>query len=165
MNISSLNIFGVKSLIKEKVHEVKIEKRYKNLLSLRHVEKDVEPVITNGMVHNGIFGFPSNSFFLTEILIENFNDINLNDEEEVIKTLNSKHGRNLQRVKFRKEFLKPIKKWLKNRDISNINVGRLLLRSKIEGSFEDFNDWIKANPNKSVDVSTISIFLSLWKLK
>jgi len=154
--MKSLDILTVEYLKNQMIHKVKINKRYKNLLHLSDVEIGSPVFITDGIVHGGLFGFDRNSMFLTEILIDKFEDVDMSSLSEVSLVLNSPRGLKVQRAKFRDEFLKPLKKWIKNRDISDRVLALSLLKHKIAGNFDELATYLN-------DKGYSTLNIAIWK--
>lgn len=142
--------------MKEKAsHKVKIIKRKRNTPQLEDFitgSKVFEP--DDGILYGGLFSTPKTSMFLTEIIMDKGVDAN------EIEFLESPKGQKIQKAKFRDEYLRPIKKILKNRKGSyepDIQFARQLVVYKMVGLLESLMQYLD---NKK---SYTTLDIAIWK--
>lgn len=106
----------------------------------------------------GLFNLPETNSMLTDILFDRV--IDSTNKELSIAFLNSKKGIKIQKGRFRDEYLKPVNKWLRNRNIMNKDFAMSLMRHKVSDSFSD----IVKKLDETKDYSTIGIAKANLKL-
>ena len=71
------------------------------------------------LYYGGIFDIKKGSMFLTDILIDKYDGIDILDHKKCIKVLETKKGIKIQKARFRDNIINPIRRWLRNRGIYN----------------------------------------------
>ena len=134
-----------------------ILKRKKNNIKLEMFILDEEIQFTDDdLYYGGIFNFPRGSMFLSDILIEKYDGIDIMNSKKCIKVLNSKRGRKIQIGRFRDFILKPIKHWLKKRNIMDRTFAMSLIRYAHQGKLSELLEYL--DEHKSYTTMSISKF-------
>jgi hypothetical protein len=127
--IAPLKTLNIDYYKQKMLHDIHINKRFKNTPKIEELIID-KPIKYDGYTYyGGVFNMPPGSLFLLEILVEHLP--NIDDPNTSISFLESKKGRDIQIKEFRKKYLKPLKKFLKNRDIANKDFALALLKEMI----------------------------------
>jgi len=139
--IPSLDAVNVDLLREKMIHKAKIHKRFKNTPKLEDFILGYPVLLSSdGLYIGGLFGAPSGSFFLTEILTDK--DFDISEPDVCISFLSSTSGEKIQKARFRDDILKPVKKILKNRDISDINFAKRLVLAKFLNELDGLLEYL-----------------------
>jgi len=122
--------------------------------------RSLEPVYMSDSISYTGGLFPSlvdNSTILMEVLITL--GVDINNISGSIEALCSSKSSKIQVAIFRNSYLKPLKKWLKNRKIRNKSFALKLMQFKISGDFESISSYL--DDRKSYTVTDINRYLLL----
>jgi hypothetical protein len=156
-SIQSIPTFEVSSLKEQYLHEYKIDKRRKNAAKIEDFyKKNAKIFIVEGLYINGPFLMPVGSEFLTSIIIDKLDNYDLSDYNRCKDFLYSKRGVKIQKARFRDEFIKPINRWMRNRDVIDHQLAVSLVRAKMEGWFDDIASFM--DDTKSYSMASLLRF-------
>jgi len=116
------------------MNKEKLIKRIKesNFKKISYFLKNERPSLYNKddcIYYSGIFNFPRKSIFLTHLIIQEM--IDLEDVQNNLEMLDSSRGRKMQKEYFKLNIYLPVKNWMKNRKIKNVDMFVALVNLKI----------------------------------
>jgi len=163
-SIPEIGTYLIDFLKKEALHNHSIKKRKESTIVIQDFEINSKVLVSdNDLYYGGLFGFPEDSLFLSQILLDKskIDDI-FSDKVNSIKFLNSNIGKKIQRARFRDDFVKPVKKWIKNRKIVNKQFGISLMKNKMLGNFDELSSYLdKVNSYTLVDIAKWELLKNL----
>jgi len=150
MNLNiTLPIYEIEYLKNKTIHDIKIKHRVNNTPTISDFIVNTPYKIEDNLIYGGLFLFPKGNIFYLSILL----DRNI-DKENYLSFLKSKKGIKIQKAVFRDTYLKPLKKWLKNRDIADKQFAISLMKEKILGNFDDLSKYLDSIKSYTVlDIS------------
>jgi hypothetical protein len=150
-SIPSIPTFEVNSLREQYLYNYKVDKRRKNIAKIEDFYKENAKIfIVDNLYINGPFLMPVGSEFLTSIIIDKLDNYDLSDYNRCKDFLYSKKGIKIQKARFRDEFIKPVNRWMRNRDVINHQLAISLVRAKVEEWFDDIASFMDDTQNYSV---------------